>query len=109
MAFASGIDEQPGRTAIVWNQRLRSHGYYFHSREPRLFDEWFRVTTDGYSESGRLMYQADLGPAVPDSSGRIAVFIDDYSPDTTANNRSWYDGVGYAQLIASNPDCCGRE
>lgn len=55
------------------------------------------------SESGRLMYQADLGQTVANGSGAIPVFIDDYSPDTTVNNRTWYDGVGYAQIIASNP------
>lgn len=63
----------------------------------------FAVPPTIISESGRLLFQADLGQAVADGSGRIPVFIDDHSPDTTVNNRTWFDGVGYAQVIASNP------
>lgn len=63
----------------------------------------FAMPPTTISESGRLMYQADLGRMVADGSGSIPVFIDDYSPNSTVNNRTWYDGVGYAQVIASNP------
>ena len=61
------------------------------------------------SESGRLMYQASLGQAIADGTGKIPVFIDDYSPATTVNNRTWYDGVGYATLFqtATNPPTLG--
>lgn len=55
------------------------------------------------SESGRLMYQAALGSAVTGSSGTISVFIDDYSPATTVNNRTWYDGVGFQVVTNPNP------
>jgi hypothetical protein len=63
----------------------------------------FAVPPTTISESGRLLYQADLGQAAADGSGNLSVFIDDYAPDTTVNNRTWYDGVGYALVIASNP------
>jgi hypothetical protein len=63
----------------------------------------FTVAPTTISESGRLLYQAALGQAVADGGGIITVFIDDYSPATTVNNRTWYDGVGYARQIATNP------
>jgi hypothetical protein len=63
----------------------------------------FAVPPTTNSESGRILYQASLGQTVADSSGTIRVFIDDYSPDTTVDNRTWYDGVAYAQVIALNP------
>jgi hypothetical protein len=63
----------------------------------------FAVPPTTNSEAGRFLYQATLGQTVADGAGTMPVFIDDYSPDTTVNNRTWYDGVGYAQVIALNP------
>lgn len=63
----------------------------------------FAVAPTTNSEAGRFLYQATLGQTIAGANGTIPVFIDDYSPDTTVNNRTWYDGVGYAQVIAQNP------
>ncbi len=63
----------------------------------------FSMSPTIVSEAGRYLYQASLGSAVADNSGKIPVFIDDYSPATTVNNRTWYDGVGYAVAINPNP------
>ncbi len=63
----------------------------------------FAVAPTTNSENGRFMYQASLGSAQADANGKIPVFIDDYSPATTVNNRTWYDGVGYSVAINSNP------
>jgi hypothetical protein len=46
-------------------------------------------------EGNRIMLRADLGLAPATSSGEIRVWIDDFA-NTTAGNRTWYDGVGYA-------------
>jgi hypothetical protein len=46
-------------------------------------------------EGNRIMLRADLGLASATSSGEIRVWIDDFA-NTTAGNRTWYDGVGYA-------------
>lgn len=62
----------------------------------------FAVAPTTNSEVGRFLYQATLGQTIAGANGTIPVFIDDYSPDTTVNNRTWYDGVGYAQVIAMN-------
>ncbi len=63
----------------------------------------FSVAPTIISESGRLMYQAALSQASASANGKISIFIDDYAPVTTVNNRTWYDGVGYALLTATNP------
>ncbi|MEY4387945.1 MAG: hypothetical protein RLY20_3228 [Verrucomicrobiota bacterium] len=62
----------------------------------------FAVAPTTNSESGRLLYQAALGQTVANGSGSIPVYIDDYAPNTTVNNRTWYDGVGYALVTAAN-------
>ncbi|MES2439128.1 MAG: hypothetical protein V4584_08670 [Verrucomicrobiota bacterium] len=46
------------------------------------------------ASGGRVLWQASLGQVVV-SNGSTQVFIDDYSPVTTVNNRTWFDGVGY--------------
>jgi hypothetical protein len=67
----------------------------------------FTVAPTLISEGNRLLWQAHLGAGVADGSGQINVFIDDFAmtglqapPDgpATVNNRTWYDGVGYAAV-----------
>ncbi len=56
-----------------------------------------------FAESNRQMLAASLGAATADGNGEIKVFIDDKPSTIGANNRTWYDGVGYARLVATNP------
>jgi len=46
-------------------------------------------------EGNRELYQAYLGTATADASGNISVYVNDL---TGNNNRTWYDGVGYAAI-----------
>lgn len=49
------------------------------------------------SEGNRTLYQAVLGEATAGPSGEVAVYIDDNDPlMTMQQERTWYDGVGYA-------------
>ena len=50
------------------------------------------------SESNRQLLQAELGEAVAVINGRIQVWIDD-KPNTESSHRTWYDGVGVAQIL----------
>jgi BNR repeat-containing family member len=54
-----------------------------------------------FSEANRLLQAASLGTATADSGGSVRVFIDDKPSTIGANNRSWYDGVGWALLPVS--------
>ena len=48
------------------------------------------------TEGNRTMYQANLGQAIADGNGEVAVYIDDNDPGLTVQQeRSWYDGIGY--------------
>ena len=47
-----------------------------------------------FSEGGRALLAANLGTAVADNNGQIAVFLDDLGGAASVNLRSWYDGVG---------------
>jgi hypothetical protein len=59
----------------------------------------FTVAPTVFSESGRNLWQASLGQAVVSGGvGIVQVFIDDYANPGTVNNRTWYDGVGYAAV-----------
>ena len=49
-------------------------------------------------EGNRALYQVDLGTAVADANGEIAVYVDDLA-NTSASNRTWYDGVGYEAAV----------
>lgn len=48
--------------------------------------------------NNRSYFQASLGTAVANSSGSISVYVDAPAGTLDANNRTWYDGVGY-QLV----------
>lgn len=64
----------------------------------------FTVAPTTISESGRNLWQASLGQAtVSGGTGTISVFVDDYANPGTVNNRTWYDGVGYAVSTVPEP------
>jgi hypothetical protein len=54
------------------------------------------------ANGNRRLYQAYLGSAVADGSGKIPVFIDD-GPAADQNSRSWYDGVGFEGAAVPEP------
>jgi hypothetical protein len=56
-----------------------------------------------FVEANRILLAASLGNAVADSNGTIRVFIDDKHSTIGANNRTWYDGLGFAPVIANYP------
>jgi hypothetical protein len=56
-----------------------------------------------FIESNRQLLAASLGTVAADGAGNIRVFVDDKPSTIGANNRSWYDGVGWATVIASYP------
>lgn len=61
----------------------------------RAVDSTFTGTVSFVDAGGAInLAQANLGEAVADASGTIAIFIDD-GPST---DRTWYDGVGFAQV-----------
>jgi hypothetical protein len=55
----------------------------------------FTLAPTIFTEGGRNLWQASLGQAVV-TGGSVQIFIDDYAPAGSVNNRTWYDGVGYA-------------
>ncbi|HYG24298.1 MAG TPA: PEP-CTERM sorting domain-containing protein [Verrucomicrobiae bacterium] len=55
----------------------------------------FDVAPTLFTENSRNLWEAYLGQAVV-NNGTLQVFIDDYSPATTVNNRTWFDGVGFS-------------
>lgn len=52
-----------------------------------------------FVESDRTMYAGLIGSAVANGSGQIMVYIDDMPSSIGANNRTWYDGLSYAEAI----------
>jgi hypothetical protein len=48
-----------------------------------------------FTENDRTMHAGEVGVAVADGAGRIAVFIDDFAPVAGANDRTWFDGLSY--------------
>jgi hypothetical protein len=58
-----------------------------------------------FVEANRVLQAAFLGTNTSDAGGAIRVFLDDKPSTIGANNRSWYDGVGYALVppIATYP------
>ncbi|TAK93087.1 MAG: hypothetical protein EPO07_18640, partial [Verrucomicrobia bacterium] len=56
-----------------------------------------------FVESNRALLAAAIGSTNADSNGTIRVFLDDKPSTIGANNRTWYDGLGYALLTASYP------
>jgi hypothetical protein len=56
-----------------------------------------------FIESGRALLAGWVGNATPNGNGQIEVFLDDLPSAIGANNRTWYDGVGYALHPAANP------
>ncbi len=59
-------------------------------------------TTPLLTEGNRVLMAAPLGMGTANGSGQIVIYLDDY-PSTNANDRSWYDGVGYQGTQASMP------
>jgi hypothetical protein len=58
-----------------------------------------------FLESGRALLAGLVGTTVADGVGSLSVFIDDMPlpARSSVNQRTWYDGVAYAQVIAMNP------
>ncbi len=56
-----------------------------------------------FAEGGRAMLAAALGNVAANSSGEIAVFIDDLPASMNVNQRTWYDGVGYEFVAVPEP------
>ena len=56
-----------------------------------------------FVEANRVLLAASLGATVADGDGAIQVFIDDKPSTIGANNRTWYDGVGWALATAGYP------
>lgn len=56
----------------------------------------------GYHDADRDPYSGLVGYATADTNGEIKVYIDDLSPGTNWNDRSWYDGLLY-ENISSEP------
>ncbi len=52
------------------------------------------------SEANRTMYAGLLGEAATDANGQIEVFVNDLPSTIGANNRTWYDGLGYRLVEA---------
>jgi hypothetical protein len=54
-----------------------------------------------FTEGNRVLQAASVGTATADGTGTVRVFIDDKPSTIGANNRSWYDGAGWALLPPS--------
>lgn len=53
-------------------------------------------------EANRVLLAASLGITTADGGGGIRVFIDDKPSTIGANNRTWYDGLGWALAPATS-------
>jgi len=49
-----------------------------------------------FVEANRVLQAASIGTNTADALGTIRVFVDDKPSTIGANNRTWYDGIGYA-------------
>ena len=56
-----------------------------------------------FVEGNRILHAAPLGAMSADTNGVIRVYVDDKPSTTGANNRTWFDGVGYSPIIAMSP------
>ncbi|MCU0778558.1 MAG: hypothetical protein MUF86_12955, partial [Akkermansiaceae bacterium] len=56
-----------------------------------------------YVENNRSLQAAPLGTVSADANGALRVYVDDKPSGTGANNRTWFDGLGCALVIAMNP------
>jgi hypothetical protein len=45
-----------------------------------------------------LLYEAVLGTATADATGKVKVYLDDLEDQGSANNRTFYDGVGFERI-----------
>ena len=55
-----------------------------------------------FTESDRTLKEAPLGVATSDGTGSITVYIDDLAYGDQPN-RTWYDGVGFKQVVVLDP------
>jgi hypothetical protein len=56
-----------------------------------------------FVEGNRALMAAAIGTNTADISGNIRVYLDDKPTTIGANNRTWYDGLGWALITASYP------
>lgn len=56
-----------------------------------------------YLESSRALLAGWVGTTTANGSGQIEVFLDDLPSGIGANNRTWYDGLGYAIVVSTTP------
>ncbi len=54
-----------------------------------------------FAEGNRILQAAPLGTVSADPNGVIRVYVDDKPSTTGANNRTWFDGLGCARVIAA--------
>jgi hypothetical protein len=63
----------------------------------------YTVAPTLFVEANRVLQAAALGNTTADSNGVINVFPDDKPSTIGANNRTWFDGLGWALLTAAYP------
>lgn len=56
-----------------------------------------------FQEADRTMFAGLVGEGTSNSTGQLAVYIDDLPSTIGVNNRSWYDGVSYE--VVPEPGC----
>ena len=56
-----------------------------------------------FTEANRVLLAASLGTTTADGNGLIRVFLDDRPSTIGANNRTWFDGLGWALSLAMYP------
>jgi hypothetical protein len=69
-------------------------------------DQFLAIDTVSANENDLLLYRAYLGRVDVAGGADVEVFIDDW-PTSSANYRTWYDGVGYALVTEVIPGLIG--
>ena len=63
----------------------------------------FALAPTIFLEGNRVLLAASIGTLMADSTGTISVYLDDRNAATSANLRTWYDGLAY-ELAAPAPN-----
>ncbi|WP_308989976.1 BNR-4 repeat-containing protein [Roseibacillus persicicus] len=98
-----GFSSNPGSNTLF--SAADSAGSFGEATESALVasTQDFAVAPTIFAEGGRVLLAAGLGTAAVGQDGKLSVYIDDLPTETTVNQRTWYDGVGYLAVKDLDP------
>src|SRR5207237_1213490 len=100
-SIRAGFTSAPGTNPLF--SALDAAGQLGAAPAPLAGTLTYTIPPTIFAEGNRVLLAALLGNTVADGGGAIRVFVDDKPTTIGANNRTWYDGVGWALMTAGYP------